>query len=248
MSVTLFTAKEIEDLETKSTTPRFSHSLFGSIAIMALAFQWPSPAWYFQVGWTIIAAYSMFCWSSCFHETSHQGICGKTWVSVWLGRAIGTGLLVSYTAYREAHIRHHAYLNKPGDWELWPYSDPTTSLTFRRIFCWLEFPLGFFTSPFVYSRLCFSKNTPVKNPDVMRTMRIEYAVMAVFWAVRPGNRCLVLALDSFPCCLGHSSLGGQCDSDLPQIHRAPGNEELRSAARHPDRDWQWSDHPDLHLH
>ncbi|WP_417392184.1 fatty acid desaturase family protein [Gimesia sp.] len=182
MSVTHFTAKEISDLETKSTTPRFLHSLFGSAAIMALALQWPTTAWPFVVGCTLVAAYSMFCWSSCFHETSHQGICGKPWVSIWLGRAIGTMLFVSYTAYREAHIRHHAYLNKPGDWELWPYSDPTTSLTFRRIFCWLELPLGFVTSPFVYSRLCFSRNTPVKNPKVMKTMRIEYAVMAVVWA------------------------------------------------------------------
>ena len=70
MSVTHFTAKEISDLETKATTPRFLHSLFGSAAIMALAFQWPTTAWPFVIGCTLVAAYSMFCWSSCFHETS----------------------------------------------------------------------------------------------------------------------------------------------------------------------------------
>ena len=112
MSVTHFTAKEICALEEKSTTPRFLHSPFGSLAIVALAFQWPSSAWYVQAVLIGVAAYSMFCWTSCFHETSHQGVCGKPWVSIWMGRVIGTLLFVSYTAYREAHIRHHAYLDR----------------------------------------------------------------------------------------------------------------------------------------
>ena len=45
-------------------------------------------------------------------------------LSIWTGRLLGTMMFTPYTAYREVHIRHHAYLNTPRDWELWPYSDP----------------------------------------------------------------------------------------------------------------------------
>lgn len=95
-------------------------------------------------------------------------------------------MFVPFHVYRESHIRHHAYLNKSTDWELWPYSDPHASLWFRRIFCWLEIPFGIFTSPYVYSRLYFHPDTALTNPEVRRKIRNEYLAMVIFWAATLG--------------------------------------------------------------
>ena len=74
----------------------------------------------------------MFCWTSALHEAAHQTLFRSRALSIWTGRLLGTLMFTPYTAYREVHIRHHAYLNSPRDWELWPYDDPRASLAFRR--------------------------------------------------------------------------------------------------------------------
>lgn len=170
-----------------STLPRFLFVPVSGAAMVALALDWPSAAWPVRALWTLVAAYGLFCWTSCFHEAAHLTLCGSRSVSLVLGRIIGTMIFVPLHVYRESHIRHHAYLNKPLDWELWPYSDPNASLWFRRLFCWSEFPLGVFTSPFVYGRLYFHKNSPIRNPKLRRTIRNEYIVIVLVWTVILGT-------------------------------------------------------------
>jgi fatty acid desaturase len=123
----------------------------------------------------------MFCWTSCFHECAHQTLCSSPAFSIWLGRVLGTLITVPYGAYRETHIRHHAYLNKPSDWELWPYSDPTTSVGFRRVWAWLDLFLGTATTPYAYGRIFWSRRSPLKDASLRRTIRTEYAVMLAIW-------------------------------------------------------------------
>ena len=72
------------------------------------------------------------------------------------GRVIGTMIGVPYSIYRESHIRHHAYLNKPYDWELWPYSDPKASLWFRRVFVWFDLFLGMLGAMATYGDCSFT--------------------------------------------------------------------------------------------
>lgn len=160
---------------------RFLYSPIGLLAILALAFQWPSNAWGYQVIWTLVVSYSFFCWTSCFHEAAHHTLCNSRPISIAVGRVLGILMFVPYTAYRESHIRHHAYLNKPTDWELWPYSDPRASLWFRRFFCWAEIPFGFLTSPFVYGRIYFAADSPLKGTTTHRTIGREYLVIASAW-------------------------------------------------------------------
>lgn len=164
-----------------STIPRFVFGPVGLVAILALAFPWPSGHWSIQIVWTLVASYCFFCWTSCFHEAAHHTLCGSKTFSVLVGRFLGTMIFVPFHVYRESHIRHHAYLNKSSDWELWPYSDPHASLWFRRLFCWAEIPFGIFTSPYVYSRLYFHKNTPLTNPEVRRKIRNEYIAIVAVW-------------------------------------------------------------------
>lgn len=166
-----------------TTLPRFIFGPVAAVAIVGLAMEWPSAAWPVRVLWTVIAAYGLFCWTSCFHEAAHLTLCGSRSFSIIVGRILGTMIFVPFHVYRESHIRHHAYLNKPLDWELWPYSDPKASVWFRRLFCWSEIPFGILTSPFVYGRLYFHPDSPIQNPELRRKIRSEYIAIVIVWTV-----------------------------------------------------------------
>jgi len=171
----------------EATLPRFIFGPIAGAAIVALALGWPGDDWISYLLLTAIAAYGLFCWTSCFHEAAHLTLGGSQRFSLMVGRFLGTMIFVPFHAYRESHIRHHAYLNKPHDWELWPYSDPKASLWFRRIFCWLEIPFGVFTSPFVYGRLFFHKDSSLQDPKTRRKIRNEYIAIVVVWTLILGT-------------------------------------------------------------
>ena len=181
MSVTSFTSDEQKALHDPWQWTRFLFFPISLVCIWALAVQYPSNAISWQIGWTLAAAYCMFCWTSCFHETSHQTLTSNRSHSIWLGRLLGTAILVPYNIYRESHIRHHAYLNKPYDWELWPYSDPKTSLWFRRVFVWFDLIFGVLTAPYTFGRIFFHRDSPITDPKLRRTIWWEYAGCVVVW-------------------------------------------------------------------
>lgn len=196
MSYTQFTAEEASQIRDKQALPRMVCLPGGAIGLYFLAFpwpvdQWPFPQWPLPQGplaqgtvtafWWLFTAYFFFCWTSCFHETAHQTLCQSRVVSAWVGRFIGTLIFVPYTCYRESHIRHHAYLNKPYDWELWPYASPHCSLAFRRAFAWFELFLSTIGGAIVYGRIYFHKDSPVKNPAIRRAIRNEYLAIVLVW-------------------------------------------------------------------
>lgn len=151
------------------------------VGVAWLAWDFPPQNWWSTAFWLCWTSYFLFCWTSLFHETVHLTLPKPRWFTVILGRAIGTVLLTPYTVYREAHIRHHAYLNRPNDWELWPYSDPHCSLGFRRAFAWADLVLGLFTSPYIYSRIYFHPTSPIRDPSTRRAIRNEYLAVVIFW-------------------------------------------------------------------
>ncbi len=90
-------------------------------------------------------------------------------------------MFVPYNIYRESHIRHHAYLNKPSDWELWPYSDPQSPLWFRRVFVWFDFLFGAVTAMYTYGRIFWHRDSPITNPELRRTIWLEYVFSVIGW-------------------------------------------------------------------
>lgn len=152
--------------------------------VVALANSYPSDHWAVRTALIGTTGYFLFTLTSLFHEAAHQTLpLLSKGMNMFVGRYIGTVLLVPYTVYRESHIRHHAYLNRPNDWELWPYSDPNTSLAFRRVFVWFDLLLGFLAAPYTYGRIYFHKNSPIKQASVRRTILVEYLAMLAFWSV-----------------------------------------------------------------
>jgi fatty acid desaturase len=157
-----------------------------AFGVWAIAVGWPVQHWAVQTGWTICTGYCVFCIGSCYHEAVHHTLNGSRTLSLWVGRLIGTCLMIPFHVYREVHIRHHAYMNSPADWELWPYSDPQASLTFRRVFVWFDFFFGSIASIYIYNRIFFHPQSPIKARNVRRAAIYEFAVCAVVWSVLVG--------------------------------------------------------------
>jgi len=133
-----------------------------------------------RITWVIGLTYCWFCVGGSFHEFTHETLFRSPAANRWVGRMIGLLIGIPYTVYRESHRRHHACLNTPGDYELWPYSDPATSLGFRRTFVWLDLVLGIFTAPYIYGRIYFGKDPKLK-PETRRIIFFEYITLVVFW-------------------------------------------------------------------
>ena len=181
VSTTTFTADEQQAIVDKGFLLRMACLPAAAVGLYSLAWPWPADNWAVRVVWTCYTAYFLFCWTSCFHETAHQTLTKWRWLDITIGRFLGTVMYVPYTVYREAHVRHHAYVNRPNDWELWPYSHPNCSRAFRRVFAFLDVWFGFVAAPFIYSRIYFHPDSPLKNPAIRRTIKFEYLGIILFW-------------------------------------------------------------------
>jgi|SRR5579872_2690206 len=186
MSATPFTAEELNALPEGKTGRRFLVTRLLPVGLWFLANPWPGHQWPTQLFWTLVTAYSLFCWLSCFHETAHHTLYRSLKANIIIGRILGMVMFTPYTVYRESHIRHHAYLNKPHDWELWPYCDPAASRPFRIVFAWCDLLLGFMTAPYVYGRIYFSAKSPIVSPELRIAIRNEYLLSAAFWGIIVG--------------------------------------------------------------
>jgi fatty acid desaturase len=186
MSVTQFTPAELSALPEGRTGWRFVVARLLPVGLWFLANPWPGNQWPTLLFWTLMTAYSLFCWTSWFHETIHHTLCRSRTANIFLGRIMGIVVFTPYTVYRESHIRHHAYLNSPGDWELWPYSDPNASRPFRMAFAWCDLLLGLLTGPYIYGRIFFCKDSPITSRELRMAIRREYLLSVVFWGATFG--------------------------------------------------------------
>jgi fatty acid desaturase len=186
MSVTCFTPEELRAIPEGRTGPEFVVARLLPVGLWFLANPWPGNHWLTQLFWTLVTTYSLFCWMSFFHETVHQTLCRSQTTNIILGRIVGMIVFTPYAVYRESHIRHHAYMNRPCDWELWPYCDPAASRPFRIAFAWCDLLLGFITAPYVYGRIFFEKNSPITSPSLRADVRREYLLSVLFWGITLG--------------------------------------------------------------
>lgn len=182
-AITNFNAEEQRSLRQKRTIPRLVSVPLAGAGMLAVGLGVGAGNLWVAVALALFTASMMFCWTSALHEAAHQTLWHSRSASVWSGRLLGTLMFTPYTIYREVHIRHHAYLNTPRDWELWPYSDPEASLGFRRAFVWFDLLCAVAAGPVIYGRMYFHPKTPLKDPKLRRTIRNEYLAIAVVWGM-----------------------------------------------------------------
>ncbi len=179
--VTEFTEEELRALGEKRTLPRLLPIPLAAIGMVCVGEGLLGDHPLVLASATLWTACMLFCWTSAFHETAHQTLWKSPLLSIWSGRLLGIVLFVPYSVYRQVHIRHHAYLNQPDDWELWPYSSPQASLAFRRVFVWFDLVFGPIAAAYVYGRLYLHRDSPMNDPQLRKTIRNEYLCMALFW-------------------------------------------------------------------
>ena len=180
-AVTDFTESERAGIAQKSTLPRLLSLPIAAICMLAVGNGVGSGNPLVAVALALLTAAMMFCWTSALHEAAHQTLWRSRSASIWTGRLLGTLMFTPYTAYREVHIRHHAYLNTPRDWELWPYSDPNASLGFRRAFVWFDLVCGILSGPLIYGRIYFHPQSPIVDPKLRKAIRLEYLGIFAAW-------------------------------------------------------------------
>lgn len=183
MPATEFTIDEARALDETPLWPRLLVIPAGWAGFALLLLDWRNGPWSLQAVIVVATAYCLLCWTSCLHETAHQTLCSSRRWNVALGKVLGTSMLLPYTVYRESHIRHHAYLNQPSDWELWPYSDPRSPRWFRRLFVWCDLFCGWLVNPCVYGRIYFHADSPIRLPETRREIRREYRAVVILWLI-----------------------------------------------------------------
>ncbi|MBX3427430.1 MAG: fatty acid desaturase [Pirellulales bacterium] len=182
-ATTNFTAAELEHLDEKQTLPRLASVPLAAAGMLIADTTYVADRPWLAAIMALFTATMMFCWTSALHEAAHQTLWKSRFWSVLWGRLLGAFMFTPYTTYREAHIRHHAYLNSPRDWELWPYTDPDASLAFRRAFVWFDLLAGVIAGPIIYGRIYFSAKSPIKSPAIRQTIRWEYVGIVALWSV-----------------------------------------------------------------
>ncbi|MCA8984909.1 MAG: fatty acid desaturase [Planctomycetaceae bacterium] len=162
--------------------PRFL--LFPCIAVagyLAVLGPLEVQAWWVIASWVAILSYCWFCLSGSFHEASHGSLFRSRVLNEIYGQIVGIIVLIPFSSYRATHRWHHAYLNTPRDFELWPYSDPHSSLWFRRVFVLVDTVFGVITAPVIYGRIFFSPTARLTQQE-RRAIALEYSIMAIFWS------------------------------------------------------------------
>lgn len=148
--------------------------------------QWGGDHWLVQTAWVLFLSFCAYCVGGSFHESTHLTLFQNTWANIWYGRLAGLFIGIPYSVYRETHRRHHACLNTPKDYELWPYCDPNQGLTFLRLFAWFDIVAGVVTAPYIYGRVYFDRQSGLK-PELRKTIGLEYLAQIVVWGIMIGS-------------------------------------------------------------
>lgn len=182
MSKTEFTAKEFEALGEGTVSWRFLlFPLVSVVGYVGFISGVGGDSLIARLAWSVFLGVCWACVAGSFHEAVHQTIGRWRNANIWFGRIVGSFLFIPYSAYRETHIRHHAYMNTADDFELWPYSKPGTSLAFRRTFAILNLLLAVVSEPIVYGRIYFKRKNCPLSAAARRTIGREYLGAVAFW-------------------------------------------------------------------
>lgn len=165
-----------------SNVPAMLLNLAGvAIAWASLAWGWPAENLLWTAFVILWLAYFQHTWTTIFHEDAHHALYRARWHNTFNGVIVGTLLMVPFSVYRQVHIRHHAKMSSPEDWELWPYCDPGRTLRFRRIFLFFDIIFGLWAAPYVYGRIFFVRHSPLTDPRLRRRIKLEYLLIVGFW-------------------------------------------------------------------
>lgn len=141
----------------------------------------------------LLLSHFMHGYLIAFHEAAHGLLRKSRLLNEIDGIIMGVTSLTSFTLYRALHQKHHAHLATEKDIELWPFVDPRCPLWKRRLAAFLELNFGLIYTPFLFWRLFFIRQSPIRSPKVRTRIWAELAIGLAFW----GTVILVTAAFNF---------------------------------------------------
>ena len=132
---------------------------------------------------SLIASHLMHGLLIGFHEATHGSLRKHRLANEIDGVLLGIGSYISFTLYRVTHQTHHMHLAGEKDVELWPFVDPKKPRWARRLAAFIELNFGLVFTPFLFWRVFFQRDSPIKNKRVRRKIWFEGAQILVFWGV-----------------------------------------------------------------
>lgn len=179
VSVPRETLKRLHECVDASNLKQVGDFLLFAIAGTVAVFSWWA-GWYpvTALAWLVGGAFGL-AKPLTFHDFAHQTMFKAKWKNEVGGVATGTLILVPLTAYRVAHRRHHAYLATEKDPELWPFTSPRYSRTFRVFSAFMETVCGMVYTPLLFFRHVVTADDI--KPAEYRRIAWEYALIAAAW-------------------------------------------------------------------
>jgi len=166
---------------------------FGSQGLLALCIAkgWMWPA----IPLVLIVSHFMHGYLIAFHEAAHGLLRKNRLLNEIDGIIMGTFSLTSFTLYRALHQKHHVHLASEKDVELWPFVDPNCPRWKRQLAAFLELNFGLFYTPYLFWRLFFAGDSPIKSHKIRMRIWIELIAGVAVWAIALG---LVVAFGLWP--------------------------------------------------
>ncbi|MGH1363733.1 MAG: fatty acid desaturase family protein [Calditrichia bacterium] len=131
------------------------------------------------VGWfagTVLAALAINALVLLMHEGMHNILFRNPQANRWTSFALGTTFLMSFTAYKVLHIRHHDHLGGPGDLDDYHnYSDSDIivwSLHYMRLF------IGSFLYILLIPRFAYKYGSKIERQHIV----VEYLLLFIFYS------------------------------------------------------------------
>jgi len=188
--------KEINRLRSFSVSKRLVEiGLFAAMMIAGMAIVLSGravlPETIGYAGWitgTILVALSINAFVLLMHEGMHNILFRNPEVNRWASVALGSFFLMSFSAYKVLHIRHHDHLGGPDD------PDDYHNYSGSKIIVWLlhytRLLVGSFLYIFLIPRLAFKYGSTQDRRHILQ----EYALLAILyvalWNILPGEAVL----------------------------------------------------------
>lgn len=176
---------EISRLRTFHPLKRIGEILFFTLLFVAgvlliNSFRGSLPAIAGYIGWiggTLLAALAINAMVLLMHEGMHSILFKDARANRWVSAALGVFFLMSYSAYRVMHIRHHDYLGDPRDPD--DYHNYTSSPTLIWIMHYTRLFLGSFLYIFLIPGLGFKYGNAVDRRRIIS----EYLLLGILYSI-----------------------------------------------------------------
>lgn len=137
------------------------------------------------IGGTILVALSINAFVLLMHEGMHNILFSSHQANRWASFALGSLFLMSFSAYKVLHIRHHDHLGGPED------PDDYHNYSSSRIIVWMlhytRLLVGSFLYIFLIPRLAFKYGTATDRRHILQEYAMLVALYFVFWSIIPGD-------------------------------------------------------------